>query len=85
MLANMLEKALTKSHSRCAVSKWLEVQDEKVNEIFNKVLNDGSINYQEFYSVIKTDAESKGEATPFAITTMRNHLQSRCSCLKIGK
>jgi len=79
----MLEQIAKKSLSRCSVEKWLDNQDQRVKDVFKTAMTHGLPNYQSFYGVIKEDAFTKNEVVPFAITTMKNHLQSKCSCAKI--
>ena len=84
MLADVLEKVVTASTSGCAVRRWLDTQDSRVESVFELAVKAGTVpNYQEFYNAIKNDALSKNENPPFVITTLKNHIQSRCACLKI--
>jgi len=85
MLAELLEQVVQTPSSGCAVSRWLAVQDERVNKVFKIAIENGLPNYQRFYDIIKEDALTKNEEVPFGISTFKHHIQRRCVCSKIRK
>lgn len=85
MLADLLEEVVNESKLKCAVARWLTKQDRRINDVFDAAVRSGLPNYQKFYDLIKDDILAKGEEIPFGISTFKNHIQSRCACVKTRK
>lgn len=76
MLADLLLQHLNESKPQCRFGKWLETQDEQIQDLFDKLMKKENKNI----SAIWSDLQSTG--VPFKSSTFKTHMRGGCQCPK---
>jgi len=77
MLADLLLQHLNESKPQCRFGKWLENQDEQIQDLFEQLMKKESKNI----SAIWSDLQSTG--VPFKSSTFKTHMRGACQCPKL--
>jgi len=75
MLKDSLRSILEAPNAGCLVGKWLQTQDEEVQELFKQLAKKNGVNLTQLFKTLSGETD-----IPFKRTLFTYHMRGNCSC-----